>query len=82
VTGWPDVAALLIVFARDQPITFLFTVPLTGIVILAGAFLFLRIVVIRPISMMTTDYVRRRQAHREPPRPEHQERQIRCSVLL
>jgi hypothetical protein len=67
-TGWPEVAVLLIIFARDQPITFLFTVPLTGIVILSGAFLFLRVVVIRPISMMNSAYERRRHTHREPER--------------
>ncbi len=67
--GWPDVAIALIQFARQQPFAFLLTVPLTGIVILAGALLFLRIVVIRPISMRGADYQRARRQHREPELP-------------
>lgn len=67
--GWPDVAIALIQFARQQPLTFLLTVPLTGIVILAGALLFLRIVVIRPISIHGAAYRRARQQHREPELP-------------
>ena len=55
--GWPTVAMALIVFAKTDTVTFLLTVPLTGIVVLVGAFLFLRIVVIRPISMMTNTYM-------------------------
>ena len=76
MTGWPEVAVLLIAFARDQPITFLFTVPLTGIVILSGAFLLLRIVVIRPISMMASEYERRRRVHSEPLRPDRQDPEL------
>jgi hypothetical protein len=62
---WPDVAMALIDFARADTITFLLTVPLTGIVILTGVFLFLRIVVIRPISMGAADYERIRRSHRD-----------------
>jgi hypothetical protein len=32
--GWPDVAMALIAFAKTDPVKFLLTVPLTGIVIL------------------------------------------------
>lgn len=62
--GWPDVALAIIGFAREEPIKFLCTIPATGIVILVGAFLFLRIVVIRPISMQAAEYERRRHQHR------------------
>jgi hypothetical protein len=70
-TGWPDVALALIEFAKADPVRFLLTVPLTGVVILAGAFLFLRIVVIRPIAMSRTTYehVRRSHRSREPELP-------------
>jgi hypothetical protein len=63
--GWPDVAMALIEFAKADTVKFLLTVPLTGIVILAGAFLFLRIVVIRPISMTKATYDRIRASHRD-----------------
>jgi hypothetical protein len=67
--GWPDVALALIEFAKTDTITFLLTVPFTGSVILAGAFLFLRIIVIRPVSMMAGAYNRVRRTHRGSARP-------------
>lgn len=67
--GWPDVAMALIEFAKTQPILFLLTVPTTGIVVLAGAFLLLRIIVIKPISMSRGTYegARRVRGRRNPP---------------
>ncbi len=67
--GWPDVAMALIEFAKTDTIRFLLTVPLTGIVILTGTFLFLRIVVVRPISMAAANYDRVRRSHRDPELP-------------
>jgi hypothetical protein len=63
--GWPDVAEQLIVFAKADTVIFLLTVPLTGIVMLAGAFLFLRIVVISPISSQFRRYQERRQRNKD-----------------
>jgi hypothetical protein len=62
--GWPDVALALISFAREDPIKFFCTVPLTGIVILVGTFLFFGVVVIRPITMLAGQYEQRRRQHR------------------
>jgi len=67
--GWPDVAIALIEFAKADTTIFLLTVPFTGIVILVGAFLFLRIVVIRPISIAGAAYDRVRRSHRSPELP-------------
>ncbi len=67
--GWPDVAIALIEFAKTNPMTFLLTVPLTGIVIIAGALMLRRIGVIRPISALGDAYDRRRQQHRDPELP-------------
>lgn len=67
--GWPDVAIALIEFAKAQPVLFLLTVPITGMIILVGAFLLLRIVVVRPISISRGTYegVRRSHRRRNPP---------------
>jgi hypothetical protein len=67
--GWPDVAIALVDFAKTEPVTFLLTVPLTGIVIIAGALVLMRIGVIRPISALSDAYDRRRQQHRDPELP-------------
>jgi hypothetical protein len=67
--GWPDVVMALIAFATVHPVRFLFTVPLTGIVMLTGAFLFLRVVVIRPIQMHGARYEQHRHRYREPRLP-------------
>jgi hypothetical protein len=64
--GWPDVALAVLAFAREDPKLFLVTVPITGIVVLAGAFLFLRIIVIKPTSGHWADYQQRRRQHRPP----------------
>ena len=75
----------LIAFAQTSPVTFVLTVPLTGIIIVIGVLLLLKIGVFGPIGGLQAEYrARRRQHHRDDPelRQELHPAQRKHQILL